>query len=277
MSTTTSNVQQDIQFDPSKVKLAVMHLTWNIPVNDDFVPWLEEVKAAGYDGITSFSHWGLDSFIDRPKELGELLDDHGLELAAVDIHLDKAYDEYKRVFEFMQALECRLMVCIDPSGDDRDSKKYAAMLNAIGEMALDFDVQVHYHNHTNSVGETLTDVEKLMSELDFTKVSLMLDVGHATKDFAELEPPGRAAHFLEKHWDQLNYLELKDWSPETDLNTPLGEGVTDYRRIFELMRKRGYRGWLTVEQNGNDGLSKGRSPLTCAKISREFIRENLGV
>jgi hypothetical protein len=42
--------------------------------------------------------------------------------------------------------------------------KYGAMLNRIGEMALPCGVNVHYHNHTHSVGETMTDVENLMRE-----------------------------------------------------------------------------------------------------------------
>lgn len=259
------------------VKLAIMHLNWNIPIGDLFVPWLKEVKSAGFDGITSFDHWGLEAYIDRPQVLHTLLNNHGLELAAVDTKLTDDYDRYKRVLEFMEALNCNLMVCIDPAGTEKNYAKYGAMLNRIGELALPYGVHVHYHNHTHSVGETMTDVENLMRELDFNKVSLMLDTGHATKDFMELPYQERAAHFLEKHWDQIHYLELKDWNEKSDLNTPLGEGYTDYERIFQLMKKKGYAGWITVEQNGNDGLSLGRSPLECAKISREFLRNNLGI
>lgn len=259
------------------IQVAAMHLTWNIPVGDDFVPWLREVKSAGYDGITSFSHWGLESFIDRPEDLRTILGGEGLELAAVDAVLHSDFESYKPILEFMQALDCTILVCIDPAGSQKEYAKFAQMLNTIGEMADPFGVRVHYHNHTDSVGETMSDVEALMNEIDFDKVSLMLDVGHATKDFGELPPEQRASHFLEKHWDRLHYLELKDWNPETDLNTPLGEGATDYARIFELMRTRGYSGWLTVEQNGNDGYSNGRTPFECARISREFLRRNLGV
>ncbi len=261
----------------SDVKVSVMHLTWHIPRDEHFVPWLDEVCEAGYDGITSFSHWGLESFVHRPAELGRLLSDRGLELAAVDCVLHDSFEEYKPVLEFMQALGTSLLVCIDPAGSAKEYGRYASMLNTVGEMAAGYGVDVHYHNHTNSVGETMSDVENLMSRLDPDRVKLMLDVGHATKDFIELPVERRAADFLQRHWDRINYLELKDWNEQTDLNTPLGEGETDFDRIFELMRTRGYAGWVTVEQNGNDGLSRGRSPLACVKISREFLRNKLGV
>jgi sugar phosphate isomerase/epimerase len=119
-------------------------------------------------------------------------------------------------------------------------------------------------------------MEDLIAELDFSVVDLMLDVGHATKDSVELPPERRALSFLEKYWSQVHYLELKDWNETSDLNTQLGEGYTDYPGIFNLMSSQGYYGWLTVEQNGNDGWRLGRSPLECAKISRNFIREHLG-
>lgn len=259
------------------IKWAAMHLTWHVPVGDDFVPWLREVREAGYEGITSFAHWGLESFIERPGELKRLLEDEGLALAAVDVRLHDDYEQYKPVFEFMQALDCRLLACIDPAGTEKDYARYGGMLNRIGEMAREYGVHAHYHNHTDAVGENLTDVEKLMEETDFDKVSLMLDIGHATKDFVELPHRERAIYFLEKYWDRIHYLEFKDWNADTDLNTPVGEGEADYLKIFDLIRDKGYAGWITVEQNGNDGLSRGRSPKTCASISREYIRKHLGV
>lgn len=259
------------------IKLSAMHLNWNIPAGDEFIPWLKEVKEAGYDGITSFAHWGLDPFISHPGVLKVMLNDYGLELAAVDATLSSNYEQYKPIFEFMQVLNCNILACIDPAGSQKDYAKYGDMLNHVGEMALEYGIYAHYHNHTNSVGETLTDVENLMAELNFNKVSLMLDIGHATKDFIELSYQDRAYHFLEKYWDKIHYVELKDWNEASDLNTPLGEGYTDYSRIFSLMKEKGYAGWITVEQNGNDGWSLNRSPLECAKISREFLRKSLGI
>lgn len=263
--------------NPNAIRLAIMHLNWNIPTGDAFVLWLQEVKDAGYDGITSFAHWGLESFIHAPHVLHRLLDDHGLQLAAVDAKLSTDYDMYTPIFEFMERLGSNLLVCIDPAGTEKDFAKYGDALNRIGEKALEYGIHAHYHNHTASLGETATDMEKLIEHLDFTKVSLMLDVGHATKDFTEFAYGDRAYRFLEDHWDRIHYLELKDWNESSDLNTPLGEGYADYDRIFNLVKAKGYSGWLTVEQNGNDGLSLGRSAYDTARISREFIRSKLGV
>ena len=263
--------------DRTAIRLAAMHLTWGMPVGKDFIPWLREVKETGYEGIVSFAHSGLKSFIEQPQELKRLLENEGLVLAGVDVILQENIELYKPVFEFMQALDCHLLACIDPAGTEKDYVKYGQLLSRIGEMAQEYDINAHYHNHTDAVGENLTDMERLIKEIDFNHVSLMLDIGHATKDFVELPHRERAVRFLEKYWDEIHYIEFKDWNSTTGLNTPVGEGETDYLKIFDLIKNKGYSGWITVEQNGNEGLSLGRSPKTCAQISIDYIRTNLGI
>lgn len=37
------------------IKLAAMSLGWGNPSGDDLIPFLKEVKAAGYDGVAGFA------------------------------------------------------------------------------------------------------------------------------------------------------------------------------------------------------------------------------
>lgn len=260
-----------------KIKFAAMSLNWNDPQGKQFVPWLNEVRNAGYDGITGFGDTGCEAFMDNPNQFRSQLREYNLSLAALNGRMHTNYDDYKRMFEFMQAVGCEYFVCIDPAGTEKDYSKYANILNNIGELSLKYNVYTHYHNHTNAVGETYNDMERLMNYLDYNKVFLMLDIGHATKDFIELPVKERAIHFLKKHWEKIHYLEFKDWNKQSDLNTPVGEGYADWDSIFNLLNKGDYEGWITIEQNGNDGLSLNRSAYHCAKISRQFIKNKLGV
>jgi sugar phosphate isomerase/epimerase len=138
----------------------------------------------------------------------------------------------------------------------------------------EFGVNVYYHNHTGGVGETRTQVDQILAGLDPMHRHVMLDVGHATKDFAELPPTERATSFLERYWGEIEYLEFKDWNETTDLNTPLGEGYADYERILSLVADGNFSGWIVVEQNGNEGLSLGRGPAECGRVSRQFLRQH---
>lgn len=114
-------------------------------------------------------------------------------------------------------------------------------------LALEYGIRTSYHNHTYHTGENFEDMEKLLSLTDPSKVSVMCDTGHATKDFLELPPGERAIQFLKKYENRITFIEYKDWNEETELSTPLGEGYCDYDSVFAWIRDSGYSGWITVE------------------------------
>jgi inosose dehydratase len=260
----------DTRSTTDRIRLAAHSITWNIPRGDQFEPWLDEVVRAGYDGVALFT-MQVEDFIGQPDRLKDMLDERGLGLAAVTGFVDDDPAWAETVMSFMQHLGVRHLACTD-FDTVLTIPRAADILNERGRCSKRYDVNVYYHNHTGGVGETMTEVEALMELLDPSLVHFMLDVGHATKDFPELPPRERAADFLERHWAQIDYLELKDWNETTDLNTPLGEGYADFDRILALVRDRGYDGeWLTIEQNGNLGPSLGRTPLESATISRRFL------
>jgi len=258
-------------------KFAAMSLTWNVPDESEYASWLEEVRECGYDGITGFAHWGMAGFVERPQRLRNLLDQAGLRLASMDVtHYDNL-DEYKRICECLAMNGSDNMVYIDPKGGPKEYEALGERLNRVGEISQAYGVKTLYHNHTRGIGERYAEVERVYQATDPNLVAMMLDLGHATKDFIDLPLKERATTFLRKYWSRIRFMEFKDWNEITDLNTPLGEGYCDYETVFRLMHDEGYTGWITVEQNGNDGYSLGRTPKQSAIVSRKFIREHSGI
>jgi sugar phosphate isomerase/epimerase len=238
----------------------------------EFSAWLDAAQAAGYQGVAMFG-LQLSEAVDNPAALRRALGERELELAAVTGFMADTEEWVRRLLAFMADVGCRHLALTDhhttltiPEAAER-LDRWAAYGDKVG-------VNVYYHNHTGGVGETMTQVTQLLSALDPAHRHTMVDVGHATKDFAELPPAARAITFLEKHWGEFEYLEFKDWNEVTDLNTPLGEGCADWGRILGLVGAGGYRGWIVVEQNGNEGPSLGRGPAECGRISREFLRRH---
>jgi len=125
-------------------------------------------------------------------------------------------------------------------------REIADVLNQMGEIALEHDILACYHNHTETVGETLEETEALVSMTDPAKFFGFLDAGHATKDFAGHPVAKRVAMFLARNWDRIRFIEFKDWSPEHDRNVVLGQGETDWDAVFGIIKKRGYSGWITI-------------------------------
>ena len=260
---------------PSDIRVAAMSLIWGFPELELYDSWLREASEAGYDGVTCFAQ-DISPLV-KNGVLCAMLDRYGLDLAALDWRMGDDLGACRRYFDWMRDFGCSRFVCIDPATDGKDYRGLARRVNRVASMAQDYGIECFYHNHTAAVGETYGDMKELIRHFDPDSVSLMLDIGHATKDFREFPPDERAIRYLREFGDRITYLELKDWSAETDLNTPLGEGSADWVEIFSYLKDTGYKGWLTVEQNGNDGHSKGRLPRTSARISRDFLRKHLGV
>jgi len=255
------------------IRLAAMSLSWDNPSGRGLIPFLKEVKAAGYDGVAGFADTTWDEYMDQPEKFGQWLADEGLFLASLDAKTSRDLDQYRRICSFMAELECQHLVCLGGVGTVVDD--YVALgpvLERIGEIALEFGVRAVYHN--GRTRESFSDMETVLDNSDPEKVFCMCDTGHATRDFVELPRAERAARFMEKHWERLDFIEFKDWHPDTDLNTPVGEGLCGWEAVFALIKEKGYSGWITVEQNG---LSRGRSALECARISRQFIHDGLGI
>jgi len=252
-----------------------MSLMWGhcALATEDVPRWLDEVTEAGYAGVALFDR-ELGRFM-QESEFHELLKDRSLELASVDYSIDRDFDRLRGTCEFMRSLNARHLVTIGGLATrDADPVEIADILNEIGEVALEYGVHACYHNHTDNTGETLEETEHLLALTDPGKFFGFVDTGHATKDFVGHPVERRAALFLERNWDRIDFLEFKDWSKEHDLCTELGAGLCDYDAVFQILKEKGYSGWITVEQNGPMG---DKTPVECAKASREFIRKGLSV
>lgn len=260
------------------IRFAAMSLLWGNPNGDQFIPWLEEVRAVGYDGIAGFADWGWNDFLDNPRHFRTLLNDKGLGLASVDLFIPATLEHCHRVCRFIADADGRHLVCLGWEGkSDQDFSNLAEHLNRIGEIALQYGIHASYHHHTGNTGETRADIDKLLAFTNPAKFFVMCDTGHATKDFVDQPLATRALEFMKTYWSRLDFIEFKDWHPETDLNTPLGEGVCQFDAIFEMLKKKDYSGWITIEQNGHEGLSRGRSPHECALLSRRYLQERFGI
>ena len=263
------------------VKLACMSLLWGPKAAHLAEPdgaertraWMSEIARAGYDGFAVFDELLLGlagtPYFDR------LVEETGLQLASVDYVIDRDFDRLRRVCEAMQRLGAPHLVTIGgiaQRGADMD--QIAELLDAMGEVALQYGVRACYHNHTYHTGETLEETEALLARTDPAKFFGFLDVGHATKDFAGYPVEQRAALFLERNWDRIDFLEFKDWSEEHDLRTEVGAGRCDYAAVFAILKRNGYSGWVTVEQNGPMG---DRTRIESVRASCAFIRSGLGL
>jgi inosose dehydratase len=136
-------------------------------------------------------------------------------------------------------------------------REYGERLSAFARHTLEHGVRLAYHHHMGAYVETPADVDRLLDHVD-DDVGLLFDTGHMTFS------GGDAVEMLSRHVRRVCHVHCKDVRPdvvrmarnrnwsflESVVNgafTVPGDGVVDFRREIELLRRASYRGWLVVE------------------------------
>lgn len=252
-----------------RIRLGISQLVWGYDLSQPhrWLQFLDEASQIGYEGILAFDST-LPFWYNRPGELKRMLEERQLTLAAVIHRPSLDFLATRRLSQFVADLGGERLVLSGPDGRQEDWSIVVPLLERHGQIAAEYGLRCVYHHHTNWIAETMEQYERLLAETDRRYIGAMLDCGHATKDFV-----GHSAlEFYERNHAMVEYVEFKDWSPETDLRTEVGRGRCDFKGLTRALRANHYTGWIVVEQNGTD-----RTPKESSAESHRYVRETLGL
>jgi sugar phosphate isomerase/epimerase len=126
-----------------------------------------------------------------------------------------------------------------------------------------------YHNHGAEFAAGGAQIEALLKRTDPELVFFLWDVGHAFREKADV------VAFFTRHHPRIDALHLRDIRGTQQV--PLGQGEIDFAGLAAAVRKTGWPGWLTVEE---ENLSKSADAHTVEAIletDRRAIRAFFGV
>jgi inosose dehydratase len=142
-------------------------------------------------------------------------------------------------------------------------------------------IETVFHPHCAGYVETPEEIERFC---ELSGLGIVMDTGHylygSGSSDGQLVLDG-----LERFDDRIRYVHFKDCHPEIakrareqrlDYRTAVGEGVfcelgegsVDFAAVLARLRKREYRGWITVEQDVLPGMG---SPKESARRNREYL------
>ena len=251
-----------------RIRLGVSSLVWSSDLSNQerLEVCLCEIEQIGYEGVLMFD-MSVVPWLDRPDEYKAILAKYNLVLLGVILRPNLDFGATERIARFMQAIGADIM---NISGRDGTEAEWTIAIPAIqrhAEIAHKYGIRAVYQHHTGWMAETLEQYERLLADTDRKYLGVMIDCGHATKDWV-----GHSAQeFILKH-PELDYIEFKDYTPETDLRTEVGRGTTDWPKVADAVRAIDYKGWLVVEQNGSF-----RAPMIGSDESYHYIRDVLGL
>lgn len=137
-----------------------------------------------------------------------------------------------------------------------------------------------FHHHCAGYVETPEEIDTLLSLTQPDLLGLCLDMGHYA--FGGGDPLSA----LKKYYDRIWHVHFKDYDPNVGeisrkegydyfqsvskgVFCELGKGAVDFNAIADELKKRGYEGWIVVEQDVLPGMG---NPKQCAKSNRDYIK-----
>lgn len=267
---------------------------------------LSEMVETGYAG-TELGDWGF--MPSKPNELNKVLAEKNLQLlgAFVPVALAKVEDHETGVKLALKTAGLMydagyinaFIVLADENGSvDKRTKNagritpemgltdgqwetFAAGAEKVAKAVKDkYGMRTVFHHHCGGFVETPKEVAKLMELTDPNLLGLCLDMGHYA--FGGGDP----VKALEKYYDRIWHVHFKDFDPkigqdareneydyfksvEEGVFCELGKGNVDFQSIVNILNKKGYDGWIVVEQDVLPGMG---SPKKCAASNRKYIK-----
>ena len=282
--------------------------SWGIEFAADpsYPPWtrvLDECRAAGYGGI----ELGPIGYMpEDPAVLSDALASRRLELIGGVVfrafHDSGKWDDVKqasiRTCKALVAHGAKHLVLIDSISERRaptagrpreavqmDESEWAGFVSRFRDIARigveEYGLDVSLHPHAAGFMDFEPEVERLLSEVDASLLKICLDTGHS--HYAGFDPVA----FMQRHMDRISYMHFKDIDRGVKavavanrtgfyqacgqgIFCNLGDGVTDFKAVRQLLLDHNYEGWCTVEQDCDP--AGHTSPVDDARANREYLQ-----
>jgi inosose dehydratase len=169
--------------------------------------------------------------------------------------------------------------------DTGEWKGFVDRIRTIAKLGSeDYGLDVGIHPHAAGFVDFEAEVERLLSEIEPGTLKICIDTGHS--HYAGFDP----VPFMQRHMDRISYVHFKDINPQVRAHVVsnrigfydacaqgvfcnLGDGVTDFPAVRQLLLDHGYRGWCTVEQDCDP--AGPTSPVDDARANRAYL-ESIG-
>lgn len=298
-------------FNRDKVLLGIAPSGWS---NDDmptlgdeisFEQCISEMALAGFQGCTA----GRKFPTGDPDKLDAALKLRGLRISepwvgtyfTANAMYDQTMETFNHQMGFIKRMGGSMIVVAElnqavhqqpvavlPNQPHFSDAQWRAMvdgLNLIGKIAVDNGMKIAYHPHVGTGVQSRAEIDRLMESTDPALVNLLLDTGHLY--YAGVDP----LELTKAYARRIKHVHLKDvrkanleesirlgrsflGSILAGAFTVPGDGVIDYRPIFEVLDDNDYEGWLLVEAEQDPGKA---NPLEYAFKARKYLRDVTGL
>jgi inosose dehydratase len=240
-------------------------------------------KALGLRGLEICNAWFSACFTSKPEE--EVL-------AEFVAHRDFLYEMGAKVIgaaEVGNSIQGLNEPIFDakPVYTEEQWEKVVRGYNKMADLASEKGMKVACHHHMGTGVQTMEEIDRFMESVQ-KNVYLLYDSGHIYYSEGDYQS---CIGLLEKYIDRVAHVHLKDVRPAVVAEikagkrsfldgvragtfTVPGDGVIDFEPIFQLLKDKGYEGWMVVEAEQDPAKA---NPLEYAMKARAYIKEKAGI
>lgn len=219
-------------------------------LKQDLAGTVRSVGEMGYQCVEFYAPY-FDLTETQTREMKKLLDDLGLHCYST--HNDSSNfspDKITRARDLNHLLGSKYLVMASShSQSSLDGwKTVADSLNSAAEQLEPSGLKAGYHNHQAEFTPIAgTRPIELLAKNTKPSVMLQLDVGTC------IEAGSDPVAWIRSNPGRIRSLHLKDWSPDKakGYTVLFGEGVADWKRIFEAAESVGGVEYYLIEQEGS--------------------------
>lgn len=297
--------------DKNKVKLGIAPIAWT---NDDlpslggdntFEQCVSEMALAGFTG----SEVG-NKYPKNTEELKKKLSLRGIQICNAwfstffaEGKADETIRDFMDHMEFLHEMGAKVIGCSEQSGSiqgtdksvfdekptfsEEEWKKVATGYNQMAALAKLKGMKVCLHHHMGTAIQTPEEIDVFM-DMTNPEVGLLLDTGHIYYSEGNQQA---IINVLDKYANRIPHVHLKDIRDEKRQQvinehrsfldgvrlgafTVPGDGVIDFKPVFEILDKAGYEGWMVVEAEQDPSTA---DPLEYAQKARQYIKDIAGL
>ena len=259
----------------------------------------------GFPGIEPYRSLAM-SWVDRPQDLKEVLDGHGVTLITCSNggpnqstdFIDPAarqqtiQDHVAFARDFLSVFGCRhfkINMGRRPQGGTTPEQieHIAGTIDELGKRTLEMGITIAPHPHIWGPIERPEEVRRLMDLTD-------PDVVGWVPDTAQLNlGGGDPLELIRDYYDRLAAIHWKDSrasyrgftgpTPTQEMHRQeilykdLGAGGVDHPGIWQLLLERGYQGWITLDLDPPRPAEGEGSPEDKLRINHRYLIETLEV
>jgi sugar phosphate isomerase/epimerase len=262
---------------PARNPVGCQTNAWQIKPGDfpELVRRLEDLKRLGFEHFECNVRFVKDQF-SRSTEARSAIEKTGVRFYGTHVGLGLPMKELESLVDGVAALGATRFVLSgagkpivqDGRLDDDALRQKVESITRLARRCQRAGLRLAYHNHRQEFLAKGAEIEALLQQSDPELVYLLLDIGHAYLEKADVPA------FLTRHHRRIDALHVRDI--KSGKQVPLGEGETDYAPLAAAIRNTAWPGYLTLEEENLKTNDTDRVE-TVLRSSRQVIRNVFGV